>query len=174
MHYDPYGQYDQILHLLLAFLSFFQLKVWYLIETQKVYRDPKSDVKNKLLHKNLSESIKKNFWPFLNKSIVKIIEMHQNCYFLIRPIMGILPSDENQRFRDGSTSLAYTYNTSLKPGKIRVANHTRFLSQNSKLRNIYRFFSKKLFKTTLLIKMQKESMKNWKFMPFSCWSWRLR
>ena len=74
--------------------------------------------------------------------------------------MGILPSDENQRFRDGSTSLAYTYNTSLKPGKIRVANHTRFLSQNSKLRNIYQFFSKKLFKTTLLIKMQKESMKN--------------
>ena len=55
----------------------------------------------------------------------------------------MLPSHENRRFRDGSTSLAYTYDTSLKPRKIRVANHTRFLSQNSKLKNIYQFFSKK-------------------------------
>ena len=69
----------------------------------------------------------------------------------------MLPSDENRRFRDGSTSLAYTYDTLLK---IRVANHTRFLSQNSKLKNIYQFFSKRQFKTTLLTKMRKESMKN--------------
>ena len=55
----------------------------------------------------------------------------------------MLPSDENRRFRDESTSLAYTYNTSLKPRKIRVANHTKFLSQNSKLKNMYQFFSKK-------------------------------
>ena len=55
----------------------------------------------------------------------------------------MLTSDENRRFKSGSTSLAYTYDTSLKPRKIRVANHTRFLSQNSKLKNIYQFFSKK-------------------------------
>ena len=55
----------------------------------------------------------------------------------------MLPSDENRRFRDGSTLLAYTYHTSLKPRMIRVTNHTRFLSQNSKLKNMYQFFSKK-------------------------------
>ena len=89
-----------------------------------------------------------------------MIEIHSNFYFLIRPITGMLPSDENRRFRDGSTSLACTYGTSLKPRKIRVANHTRFLNQTSKLKNMYQFFLKKLFKTTLLTKMRKESIKN--------------
>ena len=65
-----------------------------------------------------------------------MIEMDSKFYFLIRPITGMLPSDENRRFRDGSTSLAFTYDTSLKPRKIQVANHTRFLSQKSKLKNI--------------------------------------
>ena len=72
-----------------------------------------------------------------------MIEMHSKFYLLIRPITGMLLSDENRRFRDGSTSLAYTYDTSMKLRKIRVANHTRFLSQNSKLKKIYQFFSKK-------------------------------
>ena len=72
-----------------------------------------------------------------------MIEMYSKFYFLIRLITGMLLSDENRRFLDGSTSLAYTFDTSLKPPKIRVANHTRFLSQNSKLKNIHQFFSKK-------------------------------
>ena len=64
----------------------------------------------------------------------------------------MLPSDENRRFRDGSTSLAYTYDTSLKPRKIRVANHTRFLPQNSKLKDIYQFFSKKAIQNHIIDK----------------------
>ena len=72
-----------------------------------------------------------------------MIEIHSKKFLLIRPITGMLLSDENRRFRDGSTSLAYTYDTSMKLRKIRVANHTRFLSQNSKLKKIYQFFSKK-------------------------------
>ena len=83
---------------------------------------------------------------FLNKNIVKMIEIHSRFYFLIRPITGMLPFDENRRFRDGSTSLACTYGTSLKPRKIRVANHTRFLNQTSKLKTCINFSQKRYLK----------------------------
>ena len=89
-----------------------------------------------------------------------MIEIYSKFYFLIRPITGMLLSDVNRRFRDGSTSLAYTYDTSLKQPKIRVANHTRFLSQNSKTKKYISFSQKKQFKTTSLTKIRKESMKN--------------
>ena len=72
-----------------------------------------------------------------------MIEIYSKFYFLIRPITGMLLSDENRRFRNGNTSLAYIYDTSLKPPKIRVANHTRFLSQNSKKKKCINFSQKK-------------------------------
>ena len=59
--------------------------------------------------------------------------------------MGVLPSVENQRFKGRNTLVACTYGTSSKPPNIRIANDTRFLSQNSKQKRIFQFFSKKSF-----------------------------
>ena len=66
------------------------------------------------------------------------MEMYSKLYFLIRPIN----SNENRRFQSGSTSFAYTYDTSLKPRKIRVANHIRFLSQTQSKKYILIFLRK--------------------------------
>ena len=74
-----------------------------------------------------------------------MIEIYSKFYILIRRRTRMLSSDENQRFQDGRTLLTCTYNTSLKPPKIRVANHTRILSQNTKQKHIYQFFSKNHF-----------------------------
>ena len=74
-----------------------------------------------------------------------MIEIYSKFYFLQRPITGTISSVENRRFKDGSTLLACTFDASSKQPNIRVANHIRFLSQNSKQKRIYQFFSKNSF-----------------------------
>ena len=44
-----------------------------------------------------------------------MIEIYSKFYFLIMPVTVMLPSDKSQRFQDGNTLLACTYETSLKP-----------------------------------------------------------
>ena len=44
-----------------------------------------------------------------------MIEIYSKFYFLIMPVTVMLPSGKSQRFQDGNTLLACTYETSLKP-----------------------------------------------------------
>ena len=88
-----------------------------------------------------------------------MIEIYSKFYFLIMPVTVMLPSDKSQRFQDGNTLLACTYETSLKPYIYEYIYIYIYIY-------ISIFLKKKHFKTTFMAKIRKEAMENYKFRLF--------